>query len=564
MFNFNGAIVVLIVVILLLAFGYWSERQRLKYLKEKIKNNWARQERESYIKECLDSISYYFNSTKDNNEFFIDNITWNDLNMNDLFTRINNTQSSVGGEFLYNMLRTPLFDEAKLKTRDKVIQYFQDNYIERGKIQFIIAKLGKNKEARISDSFNYEYTKSKKLVYYRILSVLPLIFIGLFFLNKAWIILFIISLAFNSFLHFANFKAKGYEANTITYIISLVQCADRIKKLNINDLKKYFPKAEDSINKMKSIKRGTFIFADSNSTNEMDIIAEYFKMFLLLDLIKFEKINSVISKNTSALKDVYEFVGTIDSFIAIASYRESLSCYTRPIFKGLKQLNFKDIYHPLIDDPVSNSCEVHKSILITGSNASGKSTFLKTIAINSILAQTIYTCFARSYESSFFKTYTSMAIKDDIMGSDSYYIAEIKSLKRVVDNTNDKIPCICFIDEILRGTNTIERIAASSEVLNYIVNRNCLCISATHDIKLTNILHSVFENYHFQEYIEDDEIFFDYNLYKGKSNTRNAIKLLNIMGYGSNIVSRAEKRAKHFINSGVWNEVNNKIENNNK
>ncbi|RUT60947.1 DNA mismatch repair protein MutS [Clostridium botulinum] len=269
----------------------------------------------------------------------------------------------------------------------------------------------------------------------------------------------------------------------------------------------------------------------------------------MLDVIKFEKANFIIGKNKNDLKNIYEFVGTIDCCISIASYRKSLKYYTKPVFVSLhvsKQLKFKDMYHPLIKEPVSNSCEIYKSILITDSNVSGKSTFLKTIAINSILGQTIYTCLANKYKSSYFRIYTSMALRDSLTGNGGYYIVEIKSLKRIIENINDDIPYLCIIDEILRGTNTVERIAASSEVLNSIANRNCLCLSATHDVELTSILNIVFDNYHFKENITRDEITFNYKLYPGRAETRNAIKLLSIMGYSDAIVSNAEKRAKDF------------------
>lgn len=558
MFQFNGFTIIILGIMFIIVFSYLSYRQRLKYLMKRIKDNWGNQRKEFYKEEDLEFISNYFKNTKDNKKFFIDDITWNDLNMNDVFSIINSTQSSVGEEFLYNILRTPIFNESELKVKDDIINYFQDNDTERERIQFIIAKLGKNKEANISDFFDSKYIKSKKLIYYRILAIIPIISIGMFFINKVWAAVGIISIVFNSFLYFLNFKVKEYKVNGVDYIASLIDCADKIKKINIDVLSKHFQKVNDSIDKIKSIKRGAFMLSSNYSMNELDIIAEYFKMFFLRDLIQFEKTNIIISRNNNALKDIYEFVGMIDSCIAIASYRESLTYYTRPVFinsNQRKELDFIDIYHPLISDPVSNSCKVYKSILITGSNASGKSTFLRTIAINSILAQTIYTCLAEEYRSSFFKTYTSMSIKDSLKSNDSYYIAEIKSLKRIVDSIDNEIPCICFIDEILRGTNTVERISASSEVLNYISNKNCICISATHDIELTNILHNTFENYHFQEYIEDDEILFDYTLYKGKSETRNAIKLLSIMGYDSDVILRAEKRAENFLNSGIWNEI---------
>lgn len=555
----NSILALILVLVIIILINFWYYRQRLKYIREKIINNWGKKRKQNYKEKEIDSISSYFKNTKDSKVFFIDDITWNDLNMNDIFSTINNTQSSVGEEFLYNILREPLFDETKLKARDSTIKYFACNDKERVRIQYIIAKLGKDRMACISDFFNSEWLNSKKLIYYRILSSIPIIFMGLFFITKVALLLLIISIAFNSFLHFFHFRKNQYIMRRLNYIVSLVKCAEKIARLHIEDIKSYFTTIEVSINNLKSVKNNTFTFFDPDSIqNDMDIIMDYIKMFFLFDVIKFEKINLIVGANKKNLKDIYEFVGTIDSCISITSYRKSLNYYTKPTFVNCnqsKKLIFKDMYHPLIHKPVSNSCEIYKSILITGSNASGKSTFLKTIAINSILAQTIYTCLANEYKSSYFKAYTSMALRDDLIGNESYYIVEIKSLKRIMEHLDDKIPCLCLIDEILRGTNTVERISASSEVLNYIANKNCLCISATHDVELTSILNNIFDNYHFQENITRGQIIFDYKLYHGRAETRNAIKLLSIMGYSNNIVSRAEERAENFLDSGIWNEI---------
>ena len=108
------------------------------------------------------------------------------------------------------------------------------------------------------------------------------------------------------------------------------------------------------------------------------------------------------------------------------------------------------------------------------------------------------------------------------------------------------------IDEVLRGTNTIERIAASSQVLLQLAERNCICIAATHDIELTYILENCYRNVHFQEAITKDGIVFDYKLRDGRATSRNAIKLLQLMGYSSEIVHQAEKRADNFLNRGSW------------
>jgi DNA mismatch repair ATPase MutS len=111
-----------------------------------------------------------------------------------------------------------------------------------------------------------------------------------------------------------------------------------------------------------------------------------------------------------------------------------------------------------------------------------------------------------------------------------------------------------LFDEVLRGTNTIERIAASSQVLLQFAGQNCICIAATHDIELTFILEESYRNVHFQETITNNEILFDYRVRDGRATSRNAIKLLQLMGFGAAIVEEAEKRADGFLNRGNWKE----------
>jgi DNA mismatch repair ATPase MutS len=144
-----------------------------------------------------------------------------------------------------------------------------------------------------------------------------------------------------------------------------------------------------------------------------------------------------------------------------------------------------------------------------------------------------------------------MAVKDDILAGDSYFMAEIKSLKRTLDKVNN-YPCLCFIDEILKGTNTIERIAASSAILDYLDQKNCLCLIATHDIELTNILANRYDNYHFQETITDETIWFDYKLHVGPSQTKNAIALLNYLEFDQIIIENANSLVDRFVETEKW------------
>ena len=534
---------------------------RLKKLKKKIIEGYGQQIDidEVDIKMSIVS-SYYENKCNTNiidSSNAIDDITWTDLNMDEVFKKINNTQSTAGQEKLYDMLRRSLYDEEMLKNRDRLISYFKENESDRFNLQYILGKLGHSKELYTSNClFNDDIDGKNKLLKYKLLSKLPIICFILIFLNKFFVLPMIGFACLNIYISL-NERRKNYSTEGFTYLIKVINSARKIKLLNIKAINENLNDISDDLKKVKKIRRKN-IGTDPNSLiSELNILSEYTNMLFLSELITYEKVKKNIIKNKEYLVNIYEFVGSIDALIAVASFRESLDYFTKPILdksidKGDNYLEFRELYHPLIANPVTNSGSFDKSALITGSNASGKSTFIKTVAINAVLAQSIYTCCAREYLSSYFKIYTSMALRDNVLSNESYYIVEIKSLKRILDSIDDDVPALCFVDEILRGTNTVERIASSSEVLNSLSEDNCICFAATHDIELTYLLEDKFYNYHFEENITDNDIKFDYKLYKGRAESRNAIKLLGFMGYSGEIVERAQDRAEKFVRTGKW------------
>ena len=149
---------------------------------------------------------------------------------------------------------------------------------------------------------------------------------------------------------------------------------------------------------------------------------------------------------------------------------------------------------------------------------------------------------------------SSMAIRDDICSGESYFVAEIRSLKRILDAVDTGGMVFCFIDEILRGTNTVERIAASSSVLKNLESKNVICVAATHDVELTRILAGSFDNWHFREQITESSVIFDYRLCSGPATGRNAIALLERMGFESAVVNRANAAVRHFEDTGLWKQ----------
>ena len=169
---------------------------------------------------------------------------------------------------------------------------------------------------------------------------------------------------------------------------------------------------------------------------------------------------------------------------------------------------------------------------------------MRMIAVNAILAQTVSTCPCKEYNGANFGIYSSIAVNDSILKGESYFMAEIRSLKRIVD-ASDKIgkPVICFIDEIFKGTNTAERIAAANAVLHYLRERKVIVFAATHDHELTTLAADLYENVHFSERIEGGDVLFTYKLEKGPSVSTNAIALLRKNGFPEEVIKKKKKLA---------------------
>ncbi|MDE7359067.1 MAG: hypothetical protein K2N39_06520, partial [Lachnospiraceae bacterium] len=170
------------------------------------------------------------------------------------------------------------------------------------------------------------------------------------------------------------------------------------------------------------------------------------------------------------------------------------------------------------------------------------------------LAQTVHTCAAAAYKAPFYRIYSSMSLRDDLAGGDSYYMVEIKSIKRILDQVEreGERPVLCFVDEVLRGTNTVERIAASTQIMKKLAGGRALCFAATHDVELTKLLGQEYDNYHFEERIEENDISFPYKLMEGPASTRNAIALLRMLKYDERITAEAEAMAERFLKDGSW------------
>lgn len=532
------------------------KNQEKKFVKNLYKSYGLLPERE-YKPEQFANISHYFEKHK--NGFFIDDITWNDLNMDEIFKSMNYTYSAAGEEYLYYTLRTPFLKEEELNRREEIIDFFRSNSDERVSCQYIMANLGRTGKYSIYDYLDYldDLGKRSNLKHY-ISFLTAILSIGILFISLPIGMVALVCVFSANILSY--FKVKNEidpYLTSFSYIFKLLDSVGKIQKLKIPVLKEELTSLKQAAAELTKFKRGSFLLMSSSrmsgSSNPLEIIMDYFRMIWHLDLIQFNNMLGEVRKHISDIDEMLAIMGKIETLIAIGAFREGCRDYCIPEFSKEMLIEGENIYHPLIKEPVKNSLSTKRGVLITGSNASGKSTFLKTIAVNHILAQTIHTCMADSYKTGIFRVCSSMSLRDDLQGGNSYYMMEIKALKRIMDELGKKdVPVLCFVDEVLRGTNTVERTAASAQILKSLSGEGCLCFAATHDIELTHLLEDEYNNCHFEEEIENNDIFFSYKIMSGRATTRNAIKLLSIMGYDEAITQKAERMAAEFIKTGRW------------
>lgn len=548
-------------IIFLMVQARLQDQKRKRALIYRIMNEWGEVPQREYTSEDFLGIRKYYDSIQESDQD-IDEITFQDLDMKEIYMLLNNTGSSIGEEVLYAMLRKPITSDEELKKRNRWIQYFDSNEEERIKLQTIFANIGKVRRLSI-----YEYINSKGPIeesspLLDILQALGLV-ASIIMIGKSPMIGGLLVTAFIAVNLITYYKRKAKIESYLTvfsYILKILDGVEEIKRLRNPKVKEDIFEFYEIKRAFQKFRRGSFLVLGGNSMSGDlgDLILDYIRILFHIDIIKFNSMLRVMRKNTDILQAVYEKIGYLESMIAAASFRNLLEYYSEPklSLSDKPYMNTTEVYHPLIDDPIPNTINLRKSSIVTGSNASGKSTFLKTLAINAILAQTIYTSLSTHYQASYFRIFSSMALKDNIFQKESYYIVEIKSLKRILNHMNQEIPVLCFVDEVLRGTNTLERIAASSQILYTLSQGNTLCLAATHDIELTYILENYFSNYHFLEKIENDDILFDYKIHDGRAVSKNAIKLLDMMGYSADIIENATNLANGFLETGKWTVLN--------
>lgn len=535
----------IVAVIIILAAILNNKRVRLKNLYS-VRENWGKS-----IKKKRNFIHISELFSRSPGEFSLDAQTWEDMNMDDIYSMLDRTYTTPGEQMLYSILRKPLLDNESLDRRKKIIEYFENNEEIREKVQLELLKLGREDRSGIV-SLIWEKVEANRIfgALVLVLSVLPVVPICLAPIYRFSVLKYLILLfALNMFIHY---KLRSKIGNIVTsgrYLGSIIRAAQKIVQLNDGTINEYFNNLNLSLEDCAKVSKLT---SNIGYIEGIDVIFDYFRIQFLSEERSFFAAVHEIDAYREQLKAVYYSIGELDAMIAAASYRKEIVNFSVPEFlTKTKKLDIKDVKHPLIREAVPNSISIDKKgVIITGSNMSGKSTFLRTLGVNVIMAQSIATCRAESYTGNFFKVISSISPEDNILEGKSYYLGEAEALLRMVENKDSDTPSLCIIDEIFRGTNPIERVSASVEILKYLIRGNTMPVVATHDLELTEMVANEYDCFYFTEDVDEKEgLKFDYIIKKGVSPTRNAIKLLKYLGYPEEIVSNAMKNVENMTTS---------------
>jgi len=541
-------VIVVFALILVIAWHLSGEREDPV---EVLKSQWGR----PLVRERhLESVAQYhqWKATTEEAPLLLDDRTWADLDMDHVFAHVDRTQSTVGAQLLYHQMRTDQPAD-RLARFDRIVEHFAGDPEARISAQLLLSRLEHPDGYRL-----WQICRPDALVipwWYYLFPVQALGAVACIVAAPFWPPLLLLLLA----IIVIN---VGLQVRNTFRVLPLLgpfkQVAPLIRAANALLTDPEIAQGWDSREDLKAVRplRTTASVA-SRHFGRNEVVAttwEYMNLLFLFDANAAFFATRTLRERGASLLRVLERVGTIDAAISVASLRADGGTWSKPTMdEGDTDPEWEDVWHPLVEDPVANSIGLTagRGLIVTGSNMSGKSTFLRTLGVAVALSQTLGTVPARSYRGPRLAIGSAIGRADDILAGKSYYLAEVDAVLGLVRRSAESPIHLFLLDELFRGTNTVERVAAGQAVLRGLLGtapggQHHIAVAATHDRELVELLEDSYDSHSFSEQVHPDGLSFDYRLTPGTASTRNAIALLQIRGAPEDIVQSARDCARRL------------------
>ncbi len=461
--------------------------------------------------------------------------TWTDLNGELLFELLDATVSRVGQQCLYYRLCSPLADEATLHEFDAAATLLAQQPVARGQALLALDQLTAQEAYYLVDLLQGQSLPTLPGARFAPLLALGLLatLLGGFWLPVLW--WGTMAFAFtNAVFHFRQLQWIKHCVRPLLQLGRLRRAGQALQRAAL-------PLRPLQLLAAPLARLGAVVRQVAFFQVEDNWLLELLKMLLLLDMLVYARCRVVVQQYAPAIRTVFEAVGYVDCALAVASFRQRYATCVPHFGPAAEGIQLQAGYHPLVPGCVPNDLTLAgQGVLLTGSNMAGKTTFMRTLGVNVLLAQTIATCPAIAYRAPFCRVLTSLSLADSLPTGKSYYLVEAETMRQLL-LACDAAPgsFLLLLDELFKGTNTRERIAANKAVLAYLQPLSWV-VAATHDGELGALLQSCFVEYHFCETVTAEDWYFDYRLKAGPLTTRNAIRLLARLHYPAQVVAAAQ------------------------
>lgn len=334
----------------------------------------------------------------------------------------------------------------------------------------------------------------------------------------------------------ATFKSLYKYKNSITIYLKMLTLIEEkdfksryLKQLRANLL------TSKNISAVKSIKKLSAIYNKvCDRKNMLSIVLNILFLWDYQCIVEFEKWRV---KSGNNLEKWFNTIGEFEALNSISNIIYDNPDWAMPLISDNTYIiKAAELGHPLLGNTrVCNNITIDNKkniLLITGSNMSGKSTFLRTVGLNLVLSYIGAPVCAKKFQCSLMEVFTCMRIRDDLENNISSFYAEILRIKMIVENVKKTSKVFFLLDELFKGTNSIDRHLGAKALIKQLGGQGASGLISTHDLELCSLEQEYprIKNYHFREYYLDNELKFDYKIRNGISTTRNAKYLIKLAG----------------------------------